>query len=107
MDKYDYTIIKRGQNEDGGTWADYTYTRGGEQREAHIKVMPGPDLEETIREKVKDKVDSHEEWEATPPEERERIRRIAANFQRRYSNDGFYMPTANGNRTAPRRAVKG
>ena len=92
MDKYDYTITRRGQDEDGGTWADFTCTIGGEKVDGHFEVMPGADLEGRIRKAVKEQVDSHERWEAMTQEERDEIQRIADNFNARYSNELYYVP---------------
>ena len=84
MDKYDYQIIRQGRRDDGRTWADYTYTRGGKQRKAHIRVMVGASLEKAIMETVKDKVDAHERREAMTPEENEELDRRARDFIRRH-----------------------
>ena len=87
MNKYDYTIIKQGQKEDGRTWADYTYTVGGKPVEANIRLMAGADLENAIRESVKDDVDRHERREAMTPEEREDIARRVAEYRQRRPDD--------------------
>ena len=89
MDKYGYTIVKQGKHKDGGTWTDYIYTRGGKQREVHIDVMVGLDLNLGIEESVREDVDAHERRETMTKEERDELQRLTDSFRERHPDDDY------------------